>query len=228
MGTRQVGFGTHLVLRQAALLEHAAGLHVLRLGSAGEVGGARRPGEGITLPPLGTSVHGVGWAKTSVVVRDEGSIALEGMLRKRPYDGRGTYMGVRAVKVEGVFAFDSRVRAEDGVGRLVFFCDGEAQPILRRAVVAIRGLGLRVCADNETGSDEAKERQETKHFDGRVWVEKKRAKTTSAEHRNQVRLYRGDNSPFLSGIHLGISRSHTAGERDFRGDDAERSYVIVL
>ena len=72
------------------------------------------------------------------MVLNELTIALEGMLRKHPYDGRGTYLGVRAVKVEGVFAFDSRVRAEDGVGRLVLFCDGEAQLILRRAAETTR------------------------------------------------------------------------------------------
>ena len=71
--------GTNLVLRQAALLERAAGLHVLRLGSAGVVGGARRPGEGITLPPGSTRVHGVGLAKAGIVVRDERTIGLEGM-----------------------------------------------------------------------------------------------------------------------------------------------------
>ena len=73
-------------------------------------------------------------------------------------------MGVRAEKVEGVFAFHSRVRAEDGVSRLVFFSDGEAQLILRRAVETIHGLGLRVCADNETGSDEGKECEGANHF----------------------------------------------------------------
>jgi hypothetical protein len=71
--------GTYLVLRQATLLEHAAGLHGLRLGSAGVVGRARRPGEGITLPPAGTRVHGVGLAKACIVVLDESTIALEGM-----------------------------------------------------------------------------------------------------------------------------------------------------
>jgi hypothetical protein len=108
-------------------------------------------------------------------------------------------MRVRAEKVEGVFAFHSRVRAENGVSRLVFFADGEAQLILRRAAVAIRGLGLRVCANNETGSDEAKERQETKHFDGRVWVKKKSENNLCGVWKPTPLIYHGDNTPFLLG-----------------------------
>ena len=74
-------------------------------------------------------------------------------------------MRVRAEKVHGVFAFHSRIRAEDRVRRLVFFSHVEAQLILRRAPETIRGLGLRVCADNETGSDEREEGEDANHVE---------------------------------------------------------------